>query len=478
MRLTPFVIGRVLVLPLAGQRPTFAAPANSMSPSPRPRFLRLLLGSAALFFVSSGASSLAVTLRFDFGSSPAAPGFTLVQPDDLYTSERGFGFEPGATVTALDRLPGDRAENDFVTNAGGFYFSVDLPEGNHRVTITLGDAHAAATTTVKAELRRLLLENVTTKPGEFQRLSLVVNVRRHQIMETREVAAGEVQLKAPRETTQEAWAWDRRLTLEFNGPRPAVAALEIEPVDVPTLFLLGDSTVCDQSREPYNSWGQMLTRWFKPTVALANHGESGETYRDSLRRRRLDKILSVMRPGDTLLMQFGHNDQKQVAAGTGGPFTTYKDEIKTHVDSVRRHGGIPVIVTPMERREFDSHGKIVPSLTDYAEASRQAARELGTALVDLHAMSIVLYEALGVERSKAAFAEPEPGKLDPTHHSSFGSYELAKCVAAAIQRSDLAIAQHLVDGFAFDPAQPDNPAAFNVPPSPLFTNQRPLGDDR
>jgi lysophospholipase L1-like esterase len=145
-------------------------------------------------------------------------------------------------------------------------------------------------------------------------------------------------------------------------------------VDVPTVFLLGDSTVCDQSREPYASWGQMLTRFFKPGVAIANHGESGETYRDSLGRRRLDKILSVMKPGDTLIMQFGHNDQKQIAAGTGGPFTTYKAEIKQHVDAVRQRGGIPVIVSPMERREFDENGRIKPTLADFAEAARQRRR--------------------------------------------------------------------------------------------------------
>ena len=79
---------------------------------------------------------------------------------------------------------------------------------------------------------------------------------------------------------------------------------------MPTVFLLGDSTVCDQPAEPWNSWGQMLPRFFKPEIAVANHSESGETVADSLRAQRFEKIFSLMKPGDYLFVQFGHNDMK------------------------------------------------------------------------------------------------------------------------------------------------------------------------
>jgi lysophospholipase L1-like esterase len=222
----------------------------------------------------------------------------------------------------------------------------------------------------------------------------------------------------------------------------------------------------------------MLPRFFKPGIAVANHGESGETYRDSLGRRRLDKILSVMHPGDTVLMQFGHNDQKQIKDGKGGPFTTYKDEIKQHIDGVRAHGGIPVIISSMERRNFDASSKIVPSLIDYATAARQSAQELGVAFIDLNAMSKPFYEALGPEKSKAAFAEPEPGRIDNTHHNSYGSYELAQAVATGLRQAGVPVASFIADGYgAFDPAHPDPVERFAVPPSPNFTNVRPLGDE-
>jgi lysophospholipase L1-like esterase len=220
----------------------------------------------------------------------------------------------------------------------------------------------------------------------------------------------------------------------------------------------------------------MLPNFFKPDIAVANHGESGETYRDSIGRRRLDKMMSLMKPGDYLLMQFGHNDQKQIAAGTGGPFTTYKAEIKRHVDAVRAHGGTPVIVSPMERRNFNPDGTLKPTLADYAEASRQAARELNVAFIDLNAQSILFYQALGADKAYIAFAGTGL-KRDATHHDNYGSYELAKIIIQGIKDDGLPLAAHIKDDFAgFDPRRPDSPDAFALPPSPLYNNQRPLWD--
>ena len=150
--------------------------------------------------------------------------------------------------------------------------------------------------------------------------------------------------------------------------------------------------------------------------------------------------------------------------------------MKAHIAAVRRVGGIPVIVSPMERRNFDATGKVLPSLGDYARAAREAAAAEGVAFIDLNAMSRKFYEALGREGSVRAFAAPD-GKVDNTHHSKYGSYELAKCIAQGIRDAKLGIAAHLADDFSgFDPAHPDDPKTFAIPSSPNFTNQRPLGD--
>lgn len=414
-------------------------------------FLALCLVAGAL---PGARAHAAAPTRFVFGDAEAPAGHVRVAPGTPYDAGRGYGFEDA-----------------------GSYFSVRLPEGNYAVTVVLAHATQPTATTVKSELRRLMLENVPAAAGQRVLRTFVANVRNARIAPVPGVAAGAVALKAPRETESEAWNWDERLTLEFNGDPAAVQRVEIVPARVPTIFLLGDSTVSDQPGEPYNSWGQMLPRFFGPTVAVSNHAQSGETYRDSLARRRIDKILSMMRPGDLLLMQFGHNDQKQIKDGDSGPFTTYKAEIKAHVDMARARGGLPVIVSPVERRAFDEAGRVKPSLTDYAEAARQSARELDVPFIDLNAMSKTLYAALGVEGSKAAFASPAPGKLDNTHHNPYGSYLLAKAVALGMREAKLALAAHLVPDFRFDPAHPDPVSGFTVPPSPGRTQPRPLGDD-
>ena len=443
-----------------------------------------LLALTALTLPSLSSAAETTVYKFDFGSGKVAEGYTQVTPDMVYGKERGFGFEAGAKLTAVDRAGktglfsrGDALRDDFITSGGPFFFSARVPEeGNYRVTVTLGDKEGESTTTIKAELRRLMAEKVHTAAGKFQTVSFIVNTRTPKIAAIGDIKAGVVDLKVPRESLQEGWAWDDLITLEFNDAHPAVCGIEITKVDVPTVFIIGDSTVCDQSREPFNSWGQMLTNFFKPDIAIANHAESGETYRASISRRRLDKMLSVMKPGDYLIMQFGHNDQKQIAPGTGGPFTTYKQEIKTHVDAVRAHGGTPVIVSPMERRNYNADGSFKPTLSDYAEAARQAAKELNVAFIDLNAKSILFYQALGKDKAPLAFAGTG-AQRDATHHDNYGSYELAQIVVQGIRDNHLTLAKHIKDDFkGFDPSHPDPLDTFVMPPSPNFTNERPLGD--
>ena len=404
-------------------------------------------------------------LKFDFGPGMIASGYAQVVAGTIYGKELGYGFEPGANISCLDRGGKDALRSDFCTADKPFYFSVRLPEGNYNVNITFGDSRGATVTTVKAELRRLMLERVETSPGKFATRAFTVNLRSPKIS-----GDGEVRLK-DREKTTEVWAWDEKLTLEFNNSHPSVCAIEITPADVPTIYLLGDSTVCDQPSEPYNSWGQMLTRFFKPGIAIANHAESGESLRSSLGAHRLDKVLSTMKRGDYLFIQYGHNDEKEKGEGIGA-FTSYKDDLKKFVVAARRHGGNPVLITPVQRRSFDAAGKITNSHGDYPEAVRQVAREENVPLIDLNAMSKPLYEAWGPELSKRAFAPN-----DNTHHNNYGSYELARSVVEGIRAANLGIVKYLInDTPKFDPAHPDVFETFNIPASPVNTNNKPLGN--
>jgi hypothetical protein len=200
-----------------------------------------------LVFVLSSSSGVAQQLHFDFGPAKSEPGYKRVRSDTFYSTTSGYGFEPGSTVSCLERKGGSPA--GFCKSDKPFYFSAAVPEGNYIVRVTLGDFDSKSTTTVKAELRRLMLERVDTDPGKFVTRTFTVSVRTPRI-----AGGGEVKLK-DREKTTEAWAWDEKLTLEFNNTHPAISAIEITLADkLPTVYLLGDSTVCDQPSEPYNSW--------------------------------------------------------------------------------------------------------------------------------------------------------------------------------------------------------------------------------
>jgi lysophospholipase L1-like esterase len=409
---------------------------------------------AAMVEAARGSASRAI-YRFEFGRGKA--GDMVVAPTTVYSKDRSYGFEPGVAPASVD---------GGVTSDEPFLFSVALSEGNYNVTVVFGNSKEATDTTVKAELRRLMLERVETAPGKFETRTFTVNVRTPQIA----AVGGEVKLK-DREKTIEARAWDEKLTLEFNGKKTAVSAIEITRAEVPTVFLLGDSTVCDQPREPYSSWGQMLPRFFGPGVSVANHAESGESLRSSLGARRLDKVLSLIKRGDYLFIQYGHNDQKEKGEGVGA-FTTYKADLRMFVAEARKRGATPVLLTSVNRRNFNERGEVYSTLGDYPEAVRQAAGEEKVALIDLNAMSKAFYEALGPQRSALAFKEG-----DGTHHNNYGAYELARCVVEGIKANNLGVAKFLAkDVTAFDPSRPDPPENFKIPASPTLSEVKPPGN--
>lgn len=426
-------------------------------PSRPSAFLAVLV-----LLISAAPSPAQEVFRFDFGGAPAA-GHVSVAPGDVYSPEKGYGFEDSPELKAATGPAADPLTDGAILSEKPFHFSVKVPEGSYRVKVITGAPDLESRTTLKAELRRLVLEGVTTVQGQFISSTFTVNVRTPIIAEGRQVG-----LK-PRERNEEWRNWDDRLTFEFNDAHPAVAAIEIERVTtLPTFFIIGDSTVCDQPSETFNSWGQMLTRFFKPDIVLANHGESGEAYRSSIGARRFEKIFSQMKPGDYLIMQFGHNDQKTVDE------IAYSESIRTVVAQCKEKGGIPIVVSPMERRNFNPDGTIRESHKGFPAAAKAVAAELNVAFIDLHAMSKVFYQTLGPEKAPLAFAND--GR-DATHHNNYGSYQLAKCIAEGIREKVPALGAHLIEGLPkFDPAKPDNVDTFVMPRSPRFTTVTPYGN--
>ncbi len=420
---------------------------------------RRTLVLAAIVWAAATAS--AQSIKFDFGSGPARAGWTKVTPDLTYDDARGFGFEgaPSVVPTAFTG-GGDPAKGGGVKAAAPFFFSFKVPaEGNWRVTVTLGgDPSAASLTTVSAEIRRLMVLHAATKPGETKEVSFIVNTR------TPKLPDGRVVRLKPRETQGEAIAWDDRITLEFNDAHPAVCSLTAERVEnIATIYLMGDSTMTDQPGMPTTSWGNFLPIFFKNTVAIANHGESGEAYSASRGELRLAKVLSFIKPGDWVVTQFGHNDEKERSRGPEfGAFKNYADEMRSYTKDIRAKGAHIILVTPMQRHEF-ADGKVRNTHDDYPDAVRAVAKELDVPLIDLTAMSDTMMNIMGEKPAWLLFSRGQ----DATHHSPYGAWELAKCIAQGLKDAKVEPAKWLVDDFAgFDPAKPDPIESFTVPNSP------------
>ena len=416
-----------------------------------------MLATLAVFAVVSLHAAPATDFKFQFGAANAMPGYTLVPPSQIYSKEIGYGFEPGATLTAVANA---------VTSAQPFLFSVAVPEGNYRVTVTLGDPTADAITTVKAESRRLMLERVRTAAGKFETRTFTVNVRTPKIS-----TGGEVNLDS-REmnlSTHEAISrdWDDKLTLQFSDSHPAVSAIAIQKVDdAVTVFITGDSTVTDQPGGAITTWGQNITRWFTSDVAVANHAESGETLKGFLKERRWEKLLDSVHQGDYVIIEFGCNDSKKSGPQNIYPNqdfsetyvdagTTYKELLKQFAADVQKKGAFPIIASPSARRQ-DS--KKPGSLQAYADAAIAVAKEINVPSIDLNSFGVELNDALGADSPKLF--------NDQTHPSEYGGYLQSKCIALGIKQDNLPLAKYIVDDLGdFNPQHPTPLLAnFNLPP--------------
>lgn len=343
-----------------------------------------------------------------------------------------------------------------------FDVTVQVPDGNYRVTVTVGNKKKAGQTVVRAESRRHYFDVINTKKKKYETVTFVVNKHNPQID-----AKSRVKLK-PRELTYKNW--DDSLTLTFAGPMPAVQRIQIEPAnDVTTVFLCGNSTVVDQENEPWASWGQMITRWFDDKIAIANYAESGLSCTSFLAQGRLDKILTQLKKGDYVIVEFGHNDEKEKRAGDGAWYS-YSRNLKIFADRVKAAGGNIIFCTPTARRSFNNDHKTMKNTHgEYPLAMTMVATREKVPYIDLTRMTTTFFETLGEEGSKKALCHYPagfwPGQdkplADNTHFNPYGAWEVAKIVVTGLQKMKSPLVAHLrTDWQDFNPAQPDDADQF------------------
>lgn len=425
-------------------------------------FLFLLIYPSGLISQSEDRMS------FAFGSTSTAQGFNINAAVE-YDAVRGFGFDFNTSKKVIFH------KNAFTTTSP-VYFSIRVPEGNFKITLVLGSDEMCSKTTVKAESRRLFLNQIKVDQGQKKKKSFVVNVRTPNIN-----SEEKINLK-PREAS--ALNWDDKLTLEFSG-EVALRSIEVEPVDdIKTLYLAGDSTVTDQDLEPWASWGQMITQYFQSELVVANYAASGESLNSFKARKRLEKVLSLIKPDDYLLIEFGHNDEKEKGEGKG-PWQSYTNLLIDYIQKTREKGGIPILATPTQRRFFSDNGTLRNTHGEYPKAMRDVAEKLNVPLIDLTEMTSKMYESWGDHLSRKAFvqypAQTFPGQKDElkdnTHFNSFGANEVALAVLQGIRESkNLALKEYIKSETPkYNPKAPNQPSSWTTPMSSRFENKKPDG---
>jgi lysophospholipase L1-like esterase len=206
---------------------------------------------------------------------------------------------------------------------------------------------------------------------------------------------------------------------------------------VPRLHLAGDSTMADKPADPPNpehGWGQLLPKFFKEPAMIVNHAANGRSTRSFISEGRWQKLVDALRPGDWVIIQFAHNDEKIFPNARG----EFQDNLRKFVSDVRRKNAQAILATPCARRSFDDAGKLVDTHGDYPDAVRAIAKETKTPLLEMNRLTMQLEESHGVEGSKrlhlwidAGVYERQPeGYQDNTHYSAYGAERVA---ALAVQ---------------------------------------------
>ena len=217
----------------------------------------------------------------------------------------------------------------------------------------------------------------------------------------------------------------------------------IAPPKNVTIWMIGDSTMASKKpeRKPESGWGVEFAQFVKNGVVVKNKAASGRSTKSFITEKRWKTVLDSIQPGDFVIIQFGHNDQRKDSLVYADANTTYKELLKKYIKETREKGGKPVICTPVVRRHFDGNGNLLDTHGDYPKVVRTVAGETKTPLVDMEALTRKLVIDLGPEKSKDLFTMRKNG-LDSTHLCHAGALQVAELFVKNAKKQHLKIALH------------------------------------
>ena len=226
-----------------------------------------------------------------------------------------------------------------------------------------------------------------------------------------------------------------------------VCSFHKQPV---TLFMIGDSTMANKdisgakADNQERGWGQMLQQFFDSTkVVVDNHAVNGRSSKSFIDEGRWDVVLQRMKPGDYLIIQFGHNDENPKADRHTDPGTTFDANLKRFIQEARDKGATPILMNSIVRRKFSSD-TLIDTHGEYISAPRRVAKETKCLFVDAAQLTHDFIQPMGPEDSKKLFCWLPAGKYktapkgrqDDTHLNIYGATEIASLLIKEVVRQD------------------------------------------
>lgn len=234
----------------------------------------------------------------------------------------------------------------------------------------------------------------------------------------------------------------------------SIALFSFQTAEPLRVFLIGDSTMADKvpADYPETGWGMPFAHLFNEAVEVQNHAYNGRSTKSFRKEGRWAKVFQQIKKGDYVFIQFGHNDAKiSDTSRYAAAQTDYRENITRYVKETRSKGGIPVLLTSIQRRKFDSTGAFVDQHGEYPQVVREVAKQEKVLLIDLEKISRAQIEKLGPDLSKkiylhypaGIFKKFMKGVSDDTHFSVYGASWMAQAVASAIFDSNEALRSFL-----------------------------------
>ncbi len=243
-----------------------------------------------------------------------------------------------------------------------------------------------------------------------------------------------------------------------------------------TVFMIGDSTMANKDTtggKQERGWGMVLQPFFNDPYVIDNHAVNGRSSKSFINEGRWQKVLDKIQPGDYVIIQFGHNDEKPAVDRHTDPGSTFDDNLRRFVRETREKGGNPILCNCVVRRNF--HRQVDSTVEDeslrdvkysdeevnsdtlidthgaYREVPRYIAKEMNVPFIDSNKITHDLEQGLGVVKSRKLHMWFKPGETpsipggrkDNTHYNIPGASMVAALLADEMRNTIPALRPHI-----------------------------------